>query len=122
MYGVTANESFRLYDLSISGGITTTGQLIIRSTTLETNKFINNLFNTIDKDYVITNDTDSIIFTLQDGVNLSVDNKNMNDLQPVIDNIMAVQDYVNNSVIDICKKVFCKFKSNKTNNFLSLKK
>jgi len=121
VYGVTANEKFRLFNIKISEGITTTGQLLIRSCTHVVNKYLNELANTKDKDFVITNDTDSIIFTLQNIVNHPTSTKDSEILKEISEYSRICIDHVNTSIYSMCKNMFYKTNANKSNTFLSLK-
>ena len=64
LYGALAQSSFRYFDNRIAGGVTMTGQAVIRSCESSTNKYLNSLLKT-DSDYVIAMDTDSIFLTLE---------------------------------------------------------
>lgn len=121
VYGVTAKESFRLADVKIADAITTTGQLLIRSSTYIANEKLNELSNTKDQDYVITNDTDSIIFTLRKVVDYPVTTRDPNILAEIAKYSTICQEYVNDSVYDLCKNLFYKHKISKSNNFLMIK-
>jgi len=122
-YGVTANERFRLYDLRLAESITTAGQVIIRSSTYIMNEYANNLAGTMNKDYVITNDTDSIIFTLNGIINNSIlpTERDPKVLADIANYSKLCQEHVNESIYNIIKNVFYKYKVTKTNNFLMIK-
>lgn len=123
VYGVTANERFRLYDLRLAESITTAGQVIIRSSTYIMNEYANNLAGTMNKDYVITNDTDSIIFTLDGIINNSIlpTERDPKILADIANYSKLCQEHVNESIYNIIKNVFYKYKVTKTNNFLMIK-
>jgi DNA polymerase elongation subunit (family B) len=123
VYGVTANERFRLYDLRLAESITTAGQVIIRSSTYIMNEYANNLAGTVNKDYVITNDTDSIIFTLDGIINNSIlpTERDPKILADIANYSKLCQEHVNESIYNIIKNVFYKYKVTKTNNFLMIK-
>lgn len=123
VYGVTANERFRLYDLRLAESITTSGQVIIRSSTYIMNEYANNLAGTMNKDYVITNDTDSIIFTLNGIINNSIlpTERDPKVLADIANYSKLCQEHVNESIYNIIKNVFYKYKVTKTNNFLMIK-
>jgi len=123
VYGITANERFRLYDLRLSEGITTAGQVIIRSSTYIMNEYANNLAGTMNKDYVITNDTDSIIFTLDGIINNAIlpTERDPKILADIANYSKLCQEHVNESIYNIIKNVFYKYKVTKTNNFLMIK-
>ena len=123
VYGVTANERFRLYDLRLAESITTAGQVIIRSSTYIMNEYANNLAGTTDRDYVITNDTDSIIFTLNGIIDSSIlpTERAPKVLAGIANYSKLCQEHVNESIYNIIKNVFYKYKVTKTNNFLMIK-
>ncbi|HQQ39690.1 MAG TPA: DNA polymerase domain-containing protein [Bacilli bacterium] len=121
VYGATASERFRLFNLHIAEGITTSGQLLIRLSTFLCNKYLNEIAKTKNIDYVITNDTDSIIFTLQNIVDYDVNIKDSKILTEIADYSKQCQDYINNSIINVCKNIFYKTKANIQNNYLHIK-
>tara|TARA_E500000318_G_scaffold54723_1_gene50965 strand:- start:2799 stop:3962 length:1164 start_codon:yes stop_codon:yes gene_type:complete len=59
-YGALGNQYFRHYKLENAEAITTSGQVSIRWIERRMNKYLNNLLQTQDVDYVIASDTDSI--------------------------------------------------------------
>lgn len=63
-YGALGNQYFRWYDINHAEAITMSGQLSIRWIEGKLNKYLNKLFKTEDKDYVIASDTDSVYITL----------------------------------------------------------
>ena len=65
-YGAIGNEWFRYYDIRNAEAITTSGQLAIRWIEKEVNNYLNKLFNTKEKDYIIASDTDSIYVTFEE--------------------------------------------------------
>tara|TARA_R110001592_G_scaffold1013_7_gene5975 strand:+ start:151 stop:2646 length:2496 start_codon:yes stop_codon:yes gene_type:complete len=65
-YGAIGNEWFRYYDIRNAEAITTSGQLAIRWIEKEVNNYLNKLFNTKEKDYIIASDTDSIYVTFDE--------------------------------------------------------
>ena len=65
-YGAIGNEWFRYYDIRNAEAITTSGQLAIRWIEKEVNNYLNKLFDTKDKDYIIASDTDSIYVTFDE--------------------------------------------------------
>lgn len=64
-YGAIGNVGFRYFDPSMSEGITVTGQYVIKKVGIELNKYLNRVFKTIDVDYVIGSDTDSVMISLE---------------------------------------------------------
>lgn len=120
-YGVLALEKFRMFDAKIADAITTTGQLLIRSTIHLTNKYLNSVSNTENEDYVLTTDTDSVIFTLRGVTDEPTTTRDPIKLAKIAEYSKQCQDYINESVYDICKNMFYKYKISKTNNFLTIK-
>ena len=59
-YGALANQYFAFFDPNLAEGITTAGQMIIKTAENTINKFLNDTLGTKDEDYVIAMDTDSI--------------------------------------------------------------
>jgi DNA polymerase elongation subunit (family B) len=63
-YGALSNEYFRWFDPKLAESITLSGQLSIKWIEREINIYLNKLFKTKDKDYVLACDTDSMYITL----------------------------------------------------------
>ena len=68
-YGAIGNNWFRYYDLLVAEAITTSGQLSIRWIERSLNKYLNELLETDNEDYVIASDTDSVYITFDRLVN-----------------------------------------------------
>ena len=60
LYGAMSNEFFRYYDIRIAESITMSGQHTIRSAEKAINENLNKILKTVNKDYVIAIDTDSL--------------------------------------------------------------
>lgn len=61
-YGALANKHFLYFRIENAESITTTGQMVNRWTSERTNELINTLAGNKDKkDYVVNNDTDSVV-------------------------------------------------------------
>ena len=60
LYGAIGNEWFRYYKLANAEAITLSGQVAIRWIESKMNTYLNKLLKTVDVDYVIASDTDSI--------------------------------------------------------------
>ena len=65
-YGALSNKYFRWYDDELAESITLSGQLAIKWIERDMNIYLNKLFKTEKKDYVIACDTDSMYITLDD--------------------------------------------------------
>jgi len=63
-YGALGNQWFRWFDLKYAEAITKSGQLSIRWMENNINAYLNKLFKTEGKDYVLACDTDSMYITL----------------------------------------------------------
>ena len=63
-YGAIGNEYFRYYKLANAEAITLSGQVSIRWIENKINTYLNKLLSTLDEDYVIASDTDSIYLNL----------------------------------------------------------
>ena len=108
-YGALSNAYFRWFDNKLAESITLSGQLSIKWMEREINKYLNKLFKTKDKDYVIACDTDSMYITLDDLVNQCgledrptaevvafLDKVCEDKLEPFIDNCyQQLSEYVN---------------------------
>lgn len=68
-YGALSNKYFRWYDDELAESITLSGQLAIKWIESSMNKYLNKIFKTEKKDYVIACDTDSMYITLDALVN-----------------------------------------------------
>ena len=111
LYGVTANAAFRLYDLKLAEAITSTGQCIIKSSTYVVNKFMDKLIRRKKPDHefrdvVITNDTDSIIFTVEDLVKVPVTCNDVKMFEKIVGVINLSRDEVNREIKHICRDAF----------------
>ena len=60
LYGALGNKHFRYFNQRIAEGITTSGQLAIRTAEIAVNKSMNKILKTDNEDYVIAIDTDSL--------------------------------------------------------------
>jgi DNA polymerase elongation subunit (family B) len=63
-YGALGSEYFRYFDIRIAEGVTLAGQLSIRWIGNHINRYLNMLLDTLDVDYVIASDTDSVYLHL----------------------------------------------------------
>jgi DNA polymerase elongation subunit (family B) len=63
-YGAVGNEYFRYYDTDLAEAVTVSGQLNIRWIERALNKYLNETLKSVDTDYIIASDTDSIYICL----------------------------------------------------------
>lgn len=68
-YGAIGNQYFRFFDIRIAEAITLSGQLAIRWIENDLNRYMNEVLETNNVDYVIASDTDSIYLKLGPLVN-----------------------------------------------------
>jgi DNA polymerase elongation subunit (family B) len=74
-YGALGNQYFRHYDVRQAEAITLSGQLSIRWIQNKLNAYLNKLFKTNNRDYVIASDTDSVYLNLKTAVDVSCPNE-----------------------------------------------
>lgn len=107
-YGAMGNAYFRYFDIRMAEGITLSGQLSIQWMANALNKYMNKALKTVDKDYVIAIDTDSIYLTMELLVERTCEGKTTEQkirymdkvceeiFQPFIDNTyQSLADYMN---------------------------
>jgi DNA polymerase elongation subunit (family B) len=117
-YGVLGSPAFRFYDLDNGNAVTSTSREMIRYAESEGNKFYNTKLNTVDKDYCIYIDTDSLFFPA-----LPVIQKNNPDIDITdTDNMIKMtlemtnefQSYINNSLSNFSKQ-YCNIETHRFN-------
>jgi len=64
LYGAHGSAYFRYFNMNTAEAITTTGQTTIRWAENALNEYLNKLLNTVNKDYIIAIDTDSVYVNL----------------------------------------------------------
>jgi len=85
-YGALSNKYFRWYDDELAESITLSGQLAIKWIERDMNVYLNKLFKTEKKDYVIACDTDSMYITLDPLVNAcGLENRTTEEIVAFID-------------------------------------
>jgi DNA polymerase elongation subunit (family B) len=85
-YGALSNKYFRWYDDELAESITLSGQLSIKWIERDMNVYLNKLFKTEKKDYVIACDTDSMYITLDHLVNqCGLENRETQEIVKLID-------------------------------------
>jgi len=65
-YGIFGNDYFRFASADFAEAITVTGQVLIQVGEIAVNNYLNEYFNTVDKDYIVFSDTDSVAIELND--------------------------------------------------------
>jgi DNA polymerase elongation subunit (family B) len=87
-YGALSNKYFRWYDDELAESITLSGQLAIKWIERDMNIYLNRLFNTEKKDYVIACDTDSMYITLDDLVSqCGLEDRSTDDIVAFVDKV-----------------------------------
>jgi DNA polymerase elongation subunit (family B) len=120
-YGVISMNEFRLFDVRIAEAITTSGQFVIKSSSILLNNYINKKFGFEETvDHIITIDTDSMIFTLEKIFpNFDINNYNDDDIDKINHFVKECEIFINKSSKKIPFIMFHK-KSSK-DNYLSVK-
>lgn len=103
LYGVLGLPIFRFYDLDNASAVTLTGQEIIKTSARFVNGRFNKRCNTVDKDYVIYIDTDSLYLD----INSLAKAENVEDIKPyAIKNIEEVANSLNDFYKVMMVKMF----------------
>jgi DNA polymerase elongation subunit (family B) len=85
-YGAIGNEYFRYYSTELAEAITLSGQLSIQWIGNKLNEFINQTVGTVDVDYVIASDTDSVYLNLNELIQKFVPNESTKKKADYLDN------------------------------------
>lgn len=99
-FGAIGNEWFRYYDEEIAEAITLSGQLAVQWVERELNKYINKVVGSVDDDYIIAIDTDSVYLDLGNVVDKFLPNeKDEEKITKFIDKVSndAFQKVINDS-------------------------
>jgi DNA polymerase elongation subunit (family B) len=83
-YGALGNQYFRWFNFNHAEAITTSGQLSIRWIEKKMNQFMNKLLKTVDVDYVVASDTDSIYVEMSEVVHAVFGGEDGGPDEPVI--------------------------------------
>lgn len=106
-YGNISLPIFRLFSLNIAEGITTTGQMIIKSSGYTLNSYLNSISD-VKKDYIVYTDTDSMICTCDEFFkDIKVYNKE--NIDKMITFAKDSQDYVNTVIAEIANRLFFRY-------------
>lgn len=118
-YGATGNVNFRYFDPTIAEGITATGQVAIRYITKKVNEHLNKEIGTVGVDYVVSSDTDSIYYRIQELVDLKW--PHITDKQELTDAIDEYAETVINPYFDKCFEELAVY-MNAMRNLLDMKR
>jgi len=101
-YGAIGNQYFRYYSTELAEAITLSGQLSIQWIGQEINRFLNKIIGTVDYDYVIASDTDSIYLRLGNLVD-KIYSKNKPEIKKIID---AIDKSSNDVILPFIEKKY----------------
>lgn len=109
-YGALGSAAFRWYDETIAEGITATGQVAIRYITKKINEFVNERSGTVGVDYVVSSDTDSVYFCVNDIVLQQWGH--ITDKQKIVDLIdeyveTQISPYLENQFVELTDYMNC---------------
>lgn len=116
-YGSLSNEYFRWFNFENAESITTTGQLVINFLAIKFNSYMNNILNTINVDYIIASDTDSLYINMEPLVNtLNTTNETIK--------IKAIKEFSDTKLKKCFEKWFNEFQeiTNCSKNTLDIKR
>ena len=110
-YGALGNIYFRWFDQKYAESITLSGQLSIRWIEKKINEYLNDLFKTEGKDYVIACDTDSMYITLDNLVNKVYKDKEGDQTENIITFLDKVSSQKLEPFIDTCYEELAEYVS-----------
>lgn len=96
-YGMIGNQYSRYYDLRIAEGITVSGQLSIRWIERKLNEYLNKTLGTVDQNFTVAGDTDSIYISLAPLVDMVAPDKSKLEVVAFLDKVceQKIQPYIN---------------------------
>jgi len=97
-YGAIGNQYFRYYSTELAEAITLSGQLSIQWIGQELNKYLNKVVGSVDVDYVIASDTDSVYLCLNNLV------EKMFPSVSIFDGETKVSKPTTNTIVDFLDK------------------
>jgi DNA polymerase elongation subunit (family B) len=106
-YGALGNEYFRFFDIRQAEAITLSGQLCIRWIEKKLNIYMNKLLKTVNIDYVIASDTDSIYLHLGPVVEKVFKGKSKEEIVNLIDKACSdkIEPYIDKSYQELADKM-----------------
>lgn len=106
-YGATSNPGFRFYNDDLAEAITLTGQLVIRWAEREINAYMNKINKTVDYDYIIAMDTDSLFVSFEAVVKTHMEGLSTAEIVEKLDQISekAIQPLITNFYDDLGKRI-----------------
>ncbi|MDD5150425.1 MAG: DNA polymerase domain-containing protein [Flavobacterium sp.] len=97
LYGASGNVHFRYFSLDIAEGITLTGQMTIRYISEKLNILLNNKFKTNNIDYVVANDTDSVVGSTM--IEVNHEKSTISDFYDSIPDVFVKKDEFNQQYV-----------------------
>ena len=117
-YGVLGSPAFRFYDLDNGNAVTSTSREMIRYAEREGNKFYNTKLDTVDKDYCIYIDTDSLFFPALPIIQKDNPDIDITDTDTMINKTLDMTDefqvHINNSLSNFGND-YCNIKKHRFN-------
>jgi len=106
-YGALGNEYFRFFDIRQAEAITLSGQLSIRWIENKLNIYMNKLLKTVNIDYVIASDTDSIYLHLGPLVEKVFKGKNKEEIVNLIDKACSdkIEPFIDKSYQELADRM-----------------
>lgn len=84
-YGAVGNQYFRFYNTDLAEAITLSGQVAIQWIGIRLNMLINKVVGTVDEDYVVASDTDSVYLRIDKIVSRFASNKTLSEKIDYVD-------------------------------------
>jgi len=102
-YGSLGNEFFRFFDIRIAEGITLAGQLSVRWVAKYVNEYMNDMLKTVDVDYIMASDTDSIYVSLETLAKTVEVGKNLKETSDAMDKFIEtkLEPLIQKSYVDL---------------------
>lgn len=103
-YGALSNQFFRWFRNEFAEAITASGQLTTRWIEIKLNEFLNKTFKTVDVDYVIACDTDSVYIKAGKFVNLTGKDMTIEETVKYLDNVCVkvLEPYIDKMYDRLC--------------------
>lgn len=106
-YGAMGNQFFRYFAIPLAEGVTTSGQLVIKSIIISVNRYLNIILKTNNKDYIIASDTDSIYINMNGIVKMAYgDSLSTTPVKEIIEFMNVVcRDKIHPVIVKTCEKI-----------------
>lgn len=124
VYGVYAINGWRYTDghKIISSAITLTGQRLTQESIKFVNNWINKKLSTLNKDFIVTSDTDSLFIQVKELLKHTYPNINLNNREEVVKCILEITSEIQKETNKFIREFSSKyFNIKERNNFFELK-